>query len=182
MSSFHRINVLRIKQCSDSMRWYRNMVGQHVPHLGWNATDGFSSRERAGHLNFILTQDAEPTHVHVRTEDLAFWPYGSSDRSARLFKVPRHHEPATPPKVATPGPLPGGQSRRLSAIESVTSLVVGFVVSVLLGFWVFPSVGHELTLNENLFVTFCYSIASLIRTYGLRRFFNWVHTWLGVGK
>lgn len=175
MSSYHRINVLRIKQCSDSMRWYRNMVGQHVPFIGWNAADGFSSRERAGHLNFILTQDAEPTHVHVRTEDLAYWPYSSVGRPMRKPM------PAVAAQV-TPTPVPAGQSRRLSAIESVTSLVVGFVVSVLLGFWVFPSVGHELTLNENLFVTVCYSIASLIRTYGLRRFFNWVHTWLGVGK
>ncbi len=49
---------LLIRQCPDFMMWYRDKVGQTVPHLGQWA-DGYKSREDAGYLNVVRFQDAE---------------------------------------------------------------------------------------------------------------------------
>ena len=50
--------LLLIKSCSDPLRWYRDKVGDTVVYLG--TVDGeFKSREDAGHINFVLQQDAE---------------------------------------------------------------------------------------------------------------------------
>lgn len=51
------MKAIMIKQCSDPLMWYRNMVGQVVP-LAREDTDVLWSREPAGHINIILRQDA----------------------------------------------------------------------------------------------------------------------------
>lgn len=49
---------LLIKRCPDFMMWYRDKIGQAVPHLGeW--PEGYKSREDAGYVNVVRFQDAE---------------------------------------------------------------------------------------------------------------------------
>ncbi len=49
---------LLIKQCPDRMMWYRDKVGQTVPHVGkW--PEGYKSREDEGYLNIVKFEDAE---------------------------------------------------------------------------------------------------------------------------
>jgi uncharacterized protein YacL len=64
------------------------------------------------------------------------------------------------------------QSRRLSLIETVVGIVVGFLISLLLTATVFPLFGINIPLETNLKVSVIFTIASIVRGYTLRRIFN----------
>lgn len=49
---------LLIKKCSDSMLWYRDLVGQTVPMIK-EVDEGYLSREPAGYTNIVRREDAE---------------------------------------------------------------------------------------------------------------------------
>lgn len=49
---------LRIKQCSDSLLWYANLVGQTVPLIR-EIEEGYLSYEPSGYTNIVLRCDAE---------------------------------------------------------------------------------------------------------------------------
>lgn len=65
-----------------------------------------------------------------------------------------------------------GQSRRASMWEAVTNIAVGFVVSMILQAVVLPAYGHHITLSQNFQITVIFTVASLLRSYGVRRVFN----------
>lgn len=48
---------LKIIKCSDSLMWYRNMVGQTVPLLREHP-DCYMSREPDGYANIVKREDA----------------------------------------------------------------------------------------------------------------------------
>lgn len=175
--------MLRIVSCSDAQRWYRHMVGQLVPHLGFHARDGFRSREPSGHVNFILAQDAQPTTVHVQPGLLVHWPFNhvesvyearrlASAESAGTLMRPGIEQHATP----APAPATAGQSRRHSVFETVTNVAVGLVISYCLTATVLPAFGHQITPGQNAWITAIFTVASVLRSYALRRVFNWLHT------
>ncbi len=174
MGALHRVNMLRIKQCSDGMRWYRHLVGQLVPHLGWSAGDGYRSREPSGYTNFVLTQDATPTHVHVGGEALAHWPFdGGGVVRCVIDAQPQVGADAAPANLGAQAAA--GQSRAHSVIETATNIVVGFTVSMGLTAVVLPAYGHDVTIAQNMGMTGIFTVASVLRSYGLRRLFNRWH-------
>ena len=63
------------------------------------------------------------------------------------------------------------QSRRMSLIETVTSIAIGFAVSVVLTAVVMPAYGHAVTLGDNLQITGIFTVASIARGYLVRRAF-----------
>lgn len=64
------------------------------------------------------------------------------------------------------------QSRRMSLIEAVTNVVVGYGVAVLAQIAVFPLFGIAASLSDNLLIGFVFTAVSLARSYALRRVFN----------
>ena len=64
------------------------------------------------------------------------------------------------------------QTRRLSAIEAVTSTAVGFVVSLALTLTVLPAFGYDVTAPHAWGITAIYTAASILRSYAVRRAFN----------
>ena len=66
------------------------------------------------------------------------------------------------------------QTRRQSLIETVVGTATGFVFSILLSIVVYPLFGHSFTLAQNAGITVIFTIASIARGYGVRRFFNWL--------
>lgn len=54
--------VLHIVQCSDSMMWYRDKVGQDVVFVREDA-EYFWSRDNGGYLNIVLKKDAYLTRA-----------------------------------------------------------------------------------------------------------------------
>ena len=64
------------------------------------------------------------------------------------------------------------QSRRMSFIEAVTNVVVGYALAVAAQIVVFPWFGLHLHLGENLMIGAVFVSISLLRSYALRRLFQ----------
>ncbi len=64
------------------------------------------------------------------------------------------------------------QSRKMSLLEAVTNVVVGYGVAVMAQVLVFPTFGIHASLSDNLLMGCLFTIVSLIRSYSLRRLFE----------
>lgn len=56
--------------------------------------------------------------------------------------------------------------------ETVTGTVTGFVLSVWMQRLLFPAMGHDLALAENMVVALVFTVVSILRGYTVRRVFN----------
>ena len=64
------------------------------------------------------------------------------------------------------------QSKKHSVIESFVNVITGLIISFLIQLWIYPLLNIEVSLNQNIFITFVFFIASFIRGYIVRRVFN----------
>ena len=64
------------------------------------------------------------------------------------------------------------QSRRLSLVEAITNVTVGYVLAVVTQILVFPWFGIHPSLGENLAIGSMFTGISLLRSYALRRLFD----------
>ena len=64
------------------------------------------------------------------------------------------------------------QSRWMSLVESVTNVLVGYIVAVITQALVFPLFGLHATLSQNLMIGLIFTGVSLVRSYVLRRVFE----------
>lgn len=64
------------------------------------------------------------------------------------------------------------QSRRMSLVEAIANVLVGYAVAVLAQILVFPLFGIEATLGQNLALGGLFTIISIARSYALRRAFE----------
>lgn len=67
-----------------------------------------------------------------------------------------------------------GQSRQMSMIESISNVVVGFGVSLLANITVLPLFGYSPGLADATFIGIIFTAISLVRSYLMRRLFNWI--------
>jgi hypothetical protein len=65
-----------------------------------------------------------------------------------------------------------GQSRRMSLVEAVANVVVGYAVAVLTQIIVFPLFGLQVSLVDNLAIGVAFTAISLARSFVLRRVFE----------
>jgi len=68
------------------------------------------------------------------------------------------------------------QSRWQSLLESFANIAVGFLVALLTQLWIFPWFDINIPLAENLSISGIFTCVSLLRSYALRRLFNWIHS------
>jgi hypothetical protein len=64
------------------------------------------------------------------------------------------------------------QSRRMSLVEAITNVVVGFGVALLTQIIVFPLFGLSVSLGENFAIGGLFTVTSIARSYVLRRVFE----------
>ena len=64
------------------------------------------------------------------------------------------------------------QSRRMSLIEAITNVAVGYALAVVTQIVVFPWFGLHASLGDNLALGLVFTAISLIRGYALRRLFT----------
>jgi hypothetical protein len=64
------------------------------------------------------------------------------------------------------------QTKRQSIIESITQTVIGLVTSFLIQLIIYPILNIPVTFSQNLIITFVFFLASILRGYLIRRFFN----------
>ncbi len=76
------------------------------------------------------------------------------------------------PERADGGGLILKQSRRMSLVEAVANVVVGYGVAVVAQILIFPVFGLNPTLTQNLMMGTVFSIVSITRSFALRRLFE----------
>lgn len=64
------------------------------------------------------------------------------------------------------------QSRRLSAVEAVANVAIGYGVALCAQIVVFPMFGMTVSLGDNLAIGAIFTAVSLVRSYAVRRLFN----------
>ena len=67
-----------------------------------------------------------------------------------------------------------GQTKLGSMIESVMNIVVGFGVAVVTNIVVLPWFGFPCSLKASLGIGAVFTVVSFVRSYVLRRVFNWI--------
>lgn len=68
-----------------------------------------------------------------------------------------------------------GQSRRHSVFESIANVLVGFGIAAAANFVVMPWFGYNVTVHDSMGIGGVLTVVSIVRSYALRRFFNWFH-------
>jgi len=68
-----------------------------------------------------------------------------------------------------------GQSKGASWLEAGINVVVGYVVALAAQMVVFPLLGIQVSLTQNLKIGAIFLGIGLLRSYFLRRLFNWIH-------
>ena len=64
------------------------------------------------------------------------------------------------------------QSRLLSLVESISNVIVGFVMAVVTQILIFPVFGLHTTLAQNLKMGAVFTVVSIARSFALRRLFE----------
>ena len=67
------------------------------------------------------------------------------------------------------------QSKLMSFAEAWVNIFVGYGVAVFSQTLIFPLFGIHLPLHDHLLMGGFFTVVSLVRSYCLRRFFNWLH-------
>lgn len=68
------------------------------------------------------------------------------------------------------------QSRLQSLIEAWVNVLVGYLVAVASQVLIFPLFGLVTSLGDNFLIAGYFTLISLLRSYWLRRFFNFKHS------
>lgn len=66
------------------------------------------------------------------------------------------------------------QSRAMSMLEATSNVALGYVLAVVTQLLAFPVFGLAVSLPQSAMLGAIFSAVSLVRAYGLRRFFNWL--------
>jgi hypothetical protein len=183
--------VLKITRCRDPLRWYSGMIGQTVPDLGDDGDRFFRSREPSGLVNFVHRDDALRLVSFVKSHQIGLWPYTELQAPKKGDRVDAAATPSgktcaaschrlgicqalddCQDKPCIDAELAKGQSRAHSMAETLSSIAVGFVVAMALQALVLPAFGHHITLAQNFWITCIFTVASVLRGYGMRRLFN----------
>ena len=69
------------------------------------------------------------------------------------------------------------QSRRMSLIEALSNVAIGYGVAVLTQIAVFPLFGLQVSLGDNLLIGALFTLVSVARSYAVRRIFERMRAW-----
>lgn len=68
--------------------------------------------------------------------------------------------------------MTGNQSRRMSLVEALTNAAIGLAWGLAAQLIVFPAVGLQVRLDQNLAILAAFTVVSVVRNYLVRRVFN----------
>lgn len=66
------------------------------------------------------------------------------------------------------------QTKKMSLIETLSSVAIGYIISLAAQMIIFPFFNIEVSLTDNLLIGLFFTAVSIIRGYYVRRFFNWI--------
>ena len=64
------------------------------------------------------------------------------------------------------------QSRAMSLVESIVNVIVGYCVAVATQVLIFPALGVDVTMAQNLRISAAFTMISICRSFALRRMFE----------
>jgi uncharacterized membrane protein YfhO len=64
------------------------------------------------------------------------------------------------------------QKKKHYIYELITNVILGLVMSFIIQLILYPLLNIEVSINQNIIITFVFFIASFIRGYVIRRLFN----------
>ena len=67
------------------------------------------------------------------------------------------------------------QSKKHSFIEALINVGIGYGVAVVSQIVIYPFFGILVTVAQQLHIAIWFTVVSLMRSYGVRRLFNWWH-------
>ncbi len=70
---------------------------------------------------------------------------------------------------------PEGQTRKMSLLESSVSVVAGYVLTVLIQYWIYPLFGIFVPADKALLISVIIVFAAFVKNFGVRRLFNALH-------
>lgn len=65
-----------------------------------------------------------------------------------------------------------GQSQRMSALETLVSVLAGYLLTVLMQYTFYPLFGIHIPVREALFISILIVMVAFIKNYIVRRVFN----------
>lgn len=68
------------------------------------------------------------------------------------------------------------QSKKGSFIEACANIAIGYTIAVLAQMAIFPLFDVHIEHHEHMLMGLFFTVVSLIRSYSLRRLFNYLHT------
>lgn len=67
------------------------------------------------------------------------------------------------------------QPKGMSLTESIINILVGLVINITAQHFVFPMLGIYISWGTNITIAMIFTVISIIRSFTLRRAFNWWH-------
>lgn len=68
-----------------------------------------------------------------------------------------------------------GQSRTMSLVESTTSVTLGYVLTVLIQYYLYPVFGISIPVQDALIISVLIVLIAFVKNFGVRRLFNHIH-------
>ena len=68
------------------------------------------------------------------------------------------------------------QSKKMSLLESITNVCIGYLVALISQIIVFPFFGINVPIRDNLLIGFWFTVISIVRSYTLRRIYNKINS------
>lgn len=68
-----------------------------------------------------------------------------------------------------------GQSKKMSLVESLVSVIAGYIITVLIQYWVYPLFGVSIPAAEALLISLIIVLAAFAKNFSIRRLFNFIH-------
>ena len=68
-----------------------------------------------------------------------------------------------------------GQNKKMSLIESVTSVLAGYILTVLIQYFLYPVFGINIPAKDALLISLFIVLIAFAKNFGVRRIFNYLH-------
>ena len=67
------------------------------------------------------------------------------------------------------------QTKKQSAIEAFMNILFGYSVNFTANMFILPMFGFDISVKQNMFLGILYTLISFVRSYVIRRYYNWRH-------
>lgn len=68
-----------------------------------------------------------------------------------------------------------GQTKFMSWVETIINVVIGYTINVIAQAFIFPLFNIQISIYQDMLIGALFTAISIVRSFTLRRFFNWVY-------